>query len=51
MAPSGLKRHVWHLHKKNDGGLIQIDGEFYPVNQFEGEDANDIIRLNYLWNN
>jgi exodeoxyribonuclease V gamma subunit len=45
----GLKRLMYGICIKNDGGLIQIDGEhFYPVNQFEGEDANDIIRLNYF---
>jgi exodeoxyribonuclease V gamma subunit len=45
----GLKRLMYGICLKNEGDLVAIDGDdFYTVNQFEGTDANDVIRLNYF---
>ena len=45
----GLKRLMYGICIKTEGALIDIDDtEFYTVNQFEGNQANDIIRLNYF---
>ncbi|GAA4053269.1 exodeoxyribonuclease V subunit gamma [Flavobacterium chungnamense] len=45
----GLKRLMYGICIKEEGILIQ-DGntDFYTVNQFEGADANEIIRLYYF---
>jgi exodeoxyribonuclease V gamma subunit len=45
----GLKRLMYGICLKNEGDIVAIDGDdFYTVNQFEGADVNDVIRLNYF---
>jgi exodeoxyribonuclease V gamma subunit len=45
----GLKRLMYGICIKEEGTLIQDgDADFYTVNQFEGADGNEIIRLYYF---